>query len=97
MKTRHLALAATAALSLAAVTTLRADVKTQNRTPVKFEGALGRIVNLFGGKGAREGIVSTVALKGDSVTINGTSAVVCGNVQTANGTVHIIDTVLMPS
>ncbi len=65
MKTRHLALAATIALSLATAATLRADVKTQERTQVRFEGALGRIVNLFGGKGAREGIVSTVALKGN--------------------------------
>jgi hypothetical protein len=65
MKTRHLALVATAALTLATAATLRADVKTQERTQVKFEGALGRIVNMFGGKGAREGIVSTVSLKGN--------------------------------
>ena len=65
MKTRHLALAATLTLSLFTATTLRADVKTQERTQVRFEGALGRIVNLFGGKGARDGIVSTVALKGN--------------------------------
>jgi uncharacterized surface protein with fasciclin (FAS1) repeats len=38
----------------------------------------------------------TIAESGDSIEINGQSAVVCGNVQTANGTVHIIDTVLMP-
>jgi len=44
---------------------LRADVKTQERTQVKFEGAIGRVVNLFGGKNARDGVVSTVALKGD--------------------------------
>jgi uncharacterized surface protein with fasciclin (FAS1) repeats len=28
--------------------------------------------------------------------VNGNSAVVCGNVQTSNATVYIIDTVLMP-
>lgn len=44
---------------------LRADVKTQERTQVKFEGAIGRVVNMFGGKGARDGLVSTVALKGN--------------------------------
>jgi transforming growth factor-beta-induced protein len=38
----------------------------------------------------------TIAKTGDTITVNGTSAVVCGNVQTANGTVFIIDTVLMP-
>jgi uncharacterized surface protein with fasciclin (FAS1) repeats len=34
---------------------------------------------------------------GDNVTVNGSSKVVCGNVQTANATVYIIDGVLMPS
>ncbi len=38
----------------------------------------------------------TIAEDGDTIEINGQSAVVCGNVETANGTVHIIDTVLMP-
>jgi transforming growth factor-beta-induced protein len=32
-----------------------------------------------------------------TVTVNGSAAVVCGNVATANAIVHIIDTVLMPS
>jgi len=30
------------------------------------------------------------------VQINGESVVICGNVETANAIVHIIDTVLMP-
>jgi uncharacterized surface protein with fasciclin (FAS1) repeats len=38
----------------------------------------------------------TIAKAGDTITIDGKSAVVCGNVQTANATVQIIDTVLMP-
>ena len=42
-----------------------ADVRTEEKTQVKFEGALGRMMNLFGGKGTREGIVSSVAIKGD--------------------------------
>jgi len=42
-----------------------ADVRTDEKTQVKFEGMLGRMVNLFGGKGARDGIVSTVAVKGN--------------------------------
>ncbi|MFG1884037.1 fasciclin domain-containing protein [Micromonospora sp. NPDC049102] len=33
---------------------------------------------------------------GSSFTVNGTSMVVCGNVSTANATVYIVDTVLMP-
>jgi hypothetical protein len=45
--------------------TLLADVKTQERTRFQFAGALGKVVNFFGGKAAREGIVDTVAVKGD--------------------------------
>jgi len=33
---------------------------------------------------------------GEDFTVNGSSKVVCGNVQTANATVYIIDTVLLP-
>jgi uncharacterized surface protein with fasciclin (FAS1) repeats len=38
----------------------------------------------------------TVAGSGTSFTVNGQSTVVCGNVTTANATVYIVDTVLMP-
>jgi hypothetical protein len=44
---------------------LRAEVKTQEKSLVKFEGVIGRMVGLFGGKAAREGVVSPVAVKGD--------------------------------
>lgn len=33
---------------------------------------------------------------GDNIMVNGQSAVICGGVQTANATVYLIDTVLMP-
>lgn len=33
---------------------------------------------------------------GDDIMVNGQSAVICGGVQTANATVYLIDTVLMP-
>jgi uncharacterized surface protein with fasciclin (FAS1) repeats len=33
---------------------------------------------------------------GDEIVVNGQSAVICGGVQTANATVYLIDTVLMP-
>ena len=70
MRTRALALLSAALLAVPAIAA--ADVKTQERTQVKFEGALGRMMNFFGGKAAREGIVSTVALKGNRLlTING--------------------------
>lgn len=42
-----------------------ADVKTREKTQVKIEGFLGRMVGMFGGKAAREGVVMTNAVKGD--------------------------------
>ncbi|MFE4612804.1 fasciclin domain-containing protein [Streptomyces niveus] len=38
----------------------------------------------------------TTAGSGDAYKVNDAASVVCGNVPTANATVHIIDTVLMP-
>ncbi|TLQ47504.1 fasciclin domain-containing protein [Streptomyces marianii] len=38
----------------------------------------------------------TTSGSGENYTINDNSKVVCGNVPTANATVHIVDTVLMP-
>jgi transforming growth factor-beta-induced protein len=37
-----------------------------------------------------------IEASGDSVTVNGQAEVVCANVPTANATVHLIDSVLMP-
>jgi hypothetical protein len=44
---------------------LLAEVRTRDKAQVKFEGMLGRMMNMFGGKAAREGVVSTSAVKGD--------------------------------
>jgi hypothetical protein len=44
---------------------LRADVRSDEKTHVEFAGMLGRMVNMFGGRAAREGVTSTVAVKGD--------------------------------
>ncbi|MEV6493063.1 fasciclin domain-containing protein [Actinoplanes sp. NPDC051633] len=38
----------------------------------------------------------TVAGSGEDFKVNGMSTVVCGNVQTANANVYIVDSVLMP-
>jgi uncharacterized surface protein with fasciclin (FAS1) repeats len=38
----------------------------------------------------------TVEGSGEDFTVNGSAKVLCGNVQTANATVYIIDTVLLP-
>ena len=44
---------------------LSADVKSRQKTQVKFEGLLGRMVGMIGGKAAKEGVISTVSLAGD--------------------------------
>jgi hypothetical protein len=44
---------------------IRADVRADQKSHVEFSGMLGRMFNLLGGKGAREGVTSTVAVKGD--------------------------------
>jgi hypothetical protein len=49
---------------LAALPALAA-VKKEEKTRVQFGGALGRMVNLFGGRSAREGVTSTAAVKGN--------------------------------
>ncbi len=59
-------------LGLVCAGSAHADVRKDEKTLVKFEGALGRVVGLFGGRAAREGIVSTVSVKGDrKMTLNG--------------------------
>jgi len=55
----------TGALVSASAYSLRADVRQDQKTHVEFAGALGKVVNIFGGKAAREGVTSTVAVKGD--------------------------------
>jgi hypothetical protein len=66
MMTRHCFSSALAlTLALAAAPLLHANVKTEEKSLVTFGGTLGRIVNLFGGKAAKEGVVSTIAVSGD--------------------------------
>jgi len=47
-----------------AISSVHADVKTRQRTQLKFEGMLGRMVGLAGGGAAADGINATVAVKG---------------------------------
>src|SRR3954470_1461143 len=54
-----------AALALASVQAIRADVRADQKTKVQLGGPLGRVLTMFGGKGAREGVASTVAVKGN--------------------------------
>ena len=48
-----------------ASTTLSADIRTDQRVRFQLGGVAGKLINMFGGKGAREGVTSTVAVKGD--------------------------------
>lgn len=61
--TRHTSAIALAICAMAAlaVPALRADVKTTEKTQLKLEGMLGRLI----GGAAKDGITSTVALKGN--------------------------------
>ncbi len=53
----------TCVLSLTS-TGLSADVRSDQRVRFQLGGAVGKLVNMFGGKGAREGVTSMVAVKG---------------------------------
>jgi len=73
--TRKLTIAALVFGLVAASTySLKADVKTDEKTLVKFEGMLGKVVGIFGGKAAREGVKSSIAVRGDRMaTFNDTT------------------------
>jgi hypothetical protein len=55
----------TAILVLACSSAAVADVRVDEKTQLKFAGAMGQVVNLFGGGATRNGVVRTVAVKGD--------------------------------
>ena len=52
------------ALVLTAAPILRADVKTQHKASFQLGGMLGGLVNRFAGDAAKDGVVSTMAVKG---------------------------------
>jgi hypothetical protein len=54
-----------ATLALVCAPAAIADVRVDEKTQVKFAGAMGQIVNRFGGSATRDGLVSIVAVKGD--------------------------------
>ncbi len=63
--TRTRAAALTVVLLVVCSYPLRADVREDQKAHVQFAGMLGRMFNMFGGKSAREGVTSTIAVKGD--------------------------------
>ena len=65
MTPNRIAVALGAALLVFSTHTASADVRADQKTRIEFGGMLGRMANFFGGKGAKEGVVSTVAVKGD--------------------------------
>jgi hypothetical protein len=63
--TRQLSISALVLTIALAAAPAQAEVKKEERNQVMFAGMLGRMFNLFGGKSAKEGVVSTVAVSGD--------------------------------
>lgn len=55
----------TVCLMLGLAKGLRADAHIEQRTKFQLAGAVGKVVSFFGGKAAREGVTSTVSVKGD--------------------------------
>ncbi|HSD66052.1 MAG TPA: hypothetical protein VLF95_05090 [Vicinamibacteria bacterium] len=52
-------------VAVALAPAVEAGVKTEEKTLVRFGGPLGGILNKFGGKAAKDGVVQTVAVVGD--------------------------------
>ena len=62
---RSIVVVGTLCLVLGLAAGLGADMKSKQKTQVKFEGMLGRVAGMFGGKAVKDGVVSTVAISGD--------------------------------
>jgi hypothetical protein len=68
---------AIAALSGAVGATALADATVEQHTEFHLTGALGTMVNVFGGRAAREGVTSSTAIRGDrKSTITGSSGTI---------------------
>lgn len=65
MRRMSVSAACVAGVLTLASSTLLADVRSDQRVRFQLGGAVGKIVNIFGGKGAREGTTSMVAVKGN--------------------------------
>ena len=52
-------------LIASASSVVSADIRSDQRVRFQLGGAVGKLINMFGGKGAREGVTSTVAVKGN--------------------------------
>jgi uncharacterized surface protein with fasciclin (FAS1) repeats len=74
------------------------DPKGLLTTVLTYHVVAGRLSpeGLAGTHETLEGDTLEVTGSGEDFTVNGDAAVVCGNVQTANATVYLIDGVLLP-
>src|SRR6058998_130021 len=68
MTRTRVAIALTCCSLAVSSSSLRADVRADQKGRVEFGGMLGKVVNFFGGKAAREGVATTVAVKGDRMS-----------------------------
>ena len=64
---KRLLMSCSVVLSLVALSAgpAQAEVKTREKSQIRFEGMLGRMMGMFGGKAMKEGTVSSNAVKGD--------------------------------
>jgi uncharacterized surface protein with fasciclin (FAS1) repeats len=76
-----------------------ADPKGLLTTVLTYHVVAGRLspAQLAGTHKTLQGTTLTVTGSGTDFTVNGSAKVICGNVQTANATVYIIDGVLSPA
>ena len=88
-----------AALDKATLDKALADPKGLLTTVLTYHVVAGRLspADLAGTHKTLQGATVTVTGSGEDFTVNGNAKVVCGNVQTANATVYLIDNVLLPS
>ena len=86
------------ALDKATLDAALADPKGLLTTVLTYHVVAGRLApdQLAGTHETLQGGTIEVTGSGEDFTVNGTAKVVCGNVQTQNATVYIIDGVLLP-
>ncbi len=87
-----------AALDKATLDAAMADPKGLLTQVLTYHVVAGRITpeTLAGTHTTLQGSDLTVEGSGETFTVNGTSNIICGNVETANATVYILDGVLLP-
>jgi len=87
-----------AKLDAATLEALAADDGTLLSTILTYHVIEGRLApeDLIGTQTSVQSETVEIAGEPDALTVNGSTMVICGNVQTANATVYLIDTVLTP-